>query len=96
MSIGYIVDGKEYRMSYPDLKNNYIMFCDMSDDEFIHSIPMALHLACVICYLKEIPSIVCLADTGIIHELTHWIALPKPGITLHDLRKLFEEQLRLA
>jgi hypothetical protein len=69
----------------------------MSDEEFMMNIPSALHLACVICFLKEIPGYVCLSDVGIIHELTHLLHIPdSPTSDLKGIRELFRVQLMLS
>jgi len=93
----YIVEGGKFSLSYSELKEKHSEFCQMSDDEFLKDIGAATHLACIICYLKEIPTYVCLSDCGIVHELVHLIHIPKGNTTsLHDIRKMFENCLRLA
>lgn len=93
----YLVEGKKYNLSYSELKDNYNVICLMGDSEFMNSLPEILHLACVICYLKEIPTYVCLSDEGIIHQLVHLLHIPDdPIIDLVEIRKLFENQLKLA
>ena len=71
MSIEYLSDGSKFSLSYSDLKEHYLNICEMSDSEFLENLPDALHLACFICFLKEIPTYVCLTDKGIVHELVH-------------------------
>lgn len=91
----YIVDDKKYLLSYQELKNKYHEFCQMNDDEFVKNIPAALHLACVILYLKEEPSYCVLCDRGIIHELVHLLHIPDDADLRHT-RKMFELWLKLA
>ena len=96
----YSLEGRKYEISYQQLREGYIKHCQMTDEEFMKSLPSAIHLACVICFFKEIPTYICLSDIGIVHELAHLIHIPDytsyPNESIRDLRKLFEEQLKLA
>lgn len=93
----YIIDDKRFVLSYQELKEEYLRFCKMSDNEFLGNLPAAAHLACIICYVKEIPAQVCLADTGVIHELIHLIHIPDCDLlSLAKIRKLFKESLKLV
>lgn len=94
----YITDsGKTYSFSYRELKEWYTRFCEMTDDEFKNHLPEALHFACFVCFLKEIPTRECLADEGIIHELVHLIHIPtEPMVSIKFIRELFKNQLKLA
>jgi hypothetical protein len=93
----YIVEGHKYNFSYQELKEAYIRLCELSDEEFMKNISGALHLACVICFWKEIPSYLCLSDKGIIHELVHLLHIPdEPLVDIKEIRKLFKEQLKLS
>lgn len=93
----YEVEGTFYELSYKDLREEYIGHVQMSNEEFLKNLPSALHIASVICWFKEIPTYVCLSDKGIIHELIHLLDCPEePLVVLEDIRKLFEEQLKLA
>lgn len=95
--IEYIVDDSRFLLSYQSLREEYFRFCQMKDDEFIKEIPAAAHLACVICYFKEVPGYVCLSDKGVIHELIHLLHIPDGNTTsLRDIRNLFEQTLKLA
>ena len=97
MALTYKVDDQHFILSYSELRNSYREFCEMSDDEFLNNIPYALHLACVICFLKEVPTYVCLSDTGIIHELTHLLKGPDlPVASLKAIRESFEVTLKLS
>ena len=91
------MDGKKFVMSYEALRQEYLRFCEMSDEDFMKDIAGATHLAVIICFLKEIPNYICLSDTGIIHELVHCIHIPDDNTTsLKDIRKLFQDQLKLS
>jgi hypothetical protein len=94
----YIVDGRKFGFSYSDLRETYNSFIWKTDEEFLDDLPAALHFACFVCFFKEIPSYICLADTGIVHELVHLLQTGKYGATtnLQEVRQLFEDQLKLA
>lgn len=93
----YLSGDKKFSLSYSELKGYYNDFCDMSDSEFLENIHNALHLACVICFLKEVPTSVCLTDTGIIHELVHLSGGEiDPIIDISEIRDLFKTNLKLV
>lgn len=86
----YLVDGKQYSLSYSELKDHYITFKDMSDEEFLDNIPDILHFACIVCFLKEVPTYICLSDKGIIHELTHLLCEGTREETLNEIQEVRE------
>jgi hypothetical protein len=93
----YLVEGLQYSLSYSDLRDRYNEFINLTDEEFLERVPEALHLACIICYLKETPLEHCLSDMGIIHELSHLLHIKEA--TLRDLPRIritFEEVLHLS
>lgn len=94
----YLIENTKYDLSYQELKILYSEFVLMSDKKFIKALPKALHLACIICFLKEIPTYICLSDKGIIHELTHLLEFgsESPDVNMKEVRELFNEQLKLA
>lgn len=94
----YKVDNHTYGFSYKELKEEYFKHIEMSDKKFMENLPSALHLACFICFIKEVPTYICLSDKGIIHELTHLLQHGQTDavINLKDIRKLFKKQLKLA
>lgn len=93
----YVLDGRTFSISYRALKEEHTRLCEMDDATFLASLPDALHLACVVCFLKERPTYLCLSDTGIVHELVHLLGPPDGNPTLlADVRALFLEALRLA
>jgi len=92
--IEYKVGDKTYSLSYQELKEHYYRFICMSDTEFLKNVAEAAHLACIICFLKEIPTDVCLRDDGIIHELIHLLHIPD-GIDIANIRQLFKDTLIL-
>lgn len=94
--IEYLVGDKKYALSYSELRDNYWQFVQMPDEEFMKRLVEAAHLACVISFLKESGQW-AVADTGIVHELIHLMHIPEGNTaSLRDIRKLFEEQLKLA
>lgn len=93
----YTLEGRTFSVSYQGLREQYLIHCNMTDEEFIKNLPSALHLATVICYFKETPAYICLCDIGIIHELVHLLHIPEDTQNrLRDIRKDFEFQLKLA
>ncbi len=95
--ITYIIDKDKYILHYQELKEKYTNHIEMTDEEFMKNLPSALHLACIICFLKETPSYVCLSDKGVIHELAHLLQHGEDDlIVLKDIRKVFKRQLKLS
>jgi hypothetical protein len=94
----YIVDNTKYSLSYKDLRDRHIDMVALSDSDFTKILPEAIHLACIICWFKEIPSSECLSDKGIIHELTHLLQYGSndPDYDVKAIRELFNTQLKLA
>lgn len=95
----YIIDDKRFTWSYSELRDSYRAFIEMSDDQFLDELVEAIHFACFVCFIKEIPSYVCLSDTGIVHELVHVLQDGEHGSTdfnLAPVRELFKQQLELA
>lgn len=72
----YVYDnGRKFIFSYTQLKDEVDIVLEMTDEEFLNDIPKILHLACYVCFIKEVPSYVCLSDLGIIHQLIHLLHL---------------------
>lgn len=88
-------DTSHYSLSYRDLREQHTRIVGLSDEEFLSSLPDALHLACVISYLKELGSEATVGDAGIIHELVHLLTLPQDS-DLAEIRRQFREVLALA
>lgn len=94
--IEYNLNGRSYALSYVELRDSYITFVNMNDDEFLQKLVEATHLACVISFLKERGQW-AISDIGIVHELIHLMHIPNGNTTsLREIRKLFEDQLRLS
>lgn len=91
----YLVDGKQYKLDYQELKSEWMRFCEMPDEIFIQNAIHAAHLACIICYLKGLGSEATISDRGIIHELIHLATLGDSVIQLVVIREQFKNLLRL-
>lgn len=90
----YKVRDKKFVYSPEELERYYEKFKNYSDQEFIDNIVDVLHFATYVCWLKEIPGDVCLADDGIIHELVHLIKPETRSDTeLDRIRDDFNEKL---
>lgn len=84
----YLLEGKKYHLSYSELREKFI--------EFMNNLPEIIHFAFIVCFLKEIPSYLCLSDIGIIHELSHLLYIPEENTTtLEEIRKIFNDTLSL-
>ena len=94
----YLSENIKYNISYQELKEKHNKFCEMTHEEFEKNIVKALHLACIICFFKEIPTYVCLTDRGIIHELIHIIEGDDciSADRFIEVRKDFETVLKLS
>lgn len=66
----------EYSLCYSSLRENYLRYTMMSDEEFVADILSVLHFACYVCFIKEIGSDRALGDDGIVHQLLH-ILIPE-------------------
>lgn len=93
----YLVEGSKYSLSYKQLREHHTRFCGLSDEEFMNELPSALHLATVICYLKELPTYNVLSDKGIIHQLVHLLEQPdEPTNDLQEIRQQYQKDLFLS
>lgn len=97
LEMEYLVEGKKYNLSYQELREEYTKHIEMSDEEFMQNLPSALHLACIVCFLKETPTYLTLNDTGIIHQLVHLLHLgDTPLDPLNEIREQFKRDIFLA
>jgi hypothetical protein len=60
-----------YGFSYQDLRNDYLRYTMMSDDEFLTNLLDILHFTVFVSFVKELQVYNVCQDTGIIHELVH-------------------------
>lgn len=66
----YLVENSQYSISYQNLRNDYLKYCLMSDEDFLKHLKDILHFACIVCWMKE-RSEAALRDDGVIHQLVH-------------------------
>jgi len=95
----YLSDGLVYELSYKELRASYREFVAMDDETFVANAIKAVHLACIVSFLKELPIETVLSDTGIVHELIHLLdenSRPDALISLERIRKNFKEILELV
>jgi|ERR1051325_1108882 hypothetical protein len=99
--------GGKYGFSYQQLREDYLRFVMMNDDDFLGNIVDILHFAAYTCYIKELNTQWVLSDTGIVHELIHLLCeernrargdeQPEVSTTsLEKIRDLFNHQCCLA
>ncbi|CAL1518148.1 hypothetical protein [Chitinophaga sp. MM2321] len=92
----YLIEETKYSLSYQQLKQQHEELCSIANGPFITRLPEALHLACIICYLKEYDHQV-LSDHGIIHQLVHLLNHEENAIRdIKQIRKQFNEVLYLS
>lgn len=94
-------DSGRYILSYSSLREDYLRYTMMSDDEFTENLLNVLHFVCVTCWLKEKSAQWLLSDTGLIHEIVHlMLAQDDPEFTtntkLSNVRDLFNRDCCLA
>lgn len=84
----YIVDNSKYSYSYQKLREDYIRFRRMNDEEFLSHLLEILHFAVFVCYLKEIPTNAALCDKGVIHQLVHLLNEDTKEDALYELSSI--------
>lgn len=93
----YLSDsGKKCHFSYRELQAELLKVQSYTDEEFMTNLPTILHLACFVSWVKELPNSMTLADEGIIHELVHLLDPTAESSDLSELRKQFNEVLKLC
>lgn len=86
-----------YSFSYRETRNLYRDFVEMTDDEFFgDQLPHAMHLACFIAFVKEIPTDDMLSDRGLLHEMIHHQVFKLRPAEKAKVRKLFKTLLELV
>lgn len=83
--VTYLENGSQYTFHYQALRDDYLRFVMMSDEEFMGSLKEILHFACIVCWFKE-GGQAALADEGVIHSLVHLIG--KVGCDITEARLL--------
>lgn len=94
--IHYTLEDKTFSLSYSELKEQYTRICEMGNKEFIGNLLTVLHTACMICFLKELPTYNILSDVGIIHQIVHLMEDKNDIEFLEDTRAKFKQQLELV
>lgn len=85
----YLVNNKKYILSYQELKSKHNELCELPLNEFLNHIPRAIHLACIIGYLKELGDECMVSDEGIVHRLVH--LLDKTVDSEYEAKETFEQ-----
>jgi hypothetical protein len=93
MSVDYLVNGRRFIFSYRNLREEWLRQCALSDEEFVAQLPVALHLACMIGWLKELGADATIGDAGLVHELVHLFheGTPTPLSAIRDQFRLLLE-----
>ena len=92
----YVLDDKKFSFSYKQLKEQYLKFKEMSEEEFFSDIPRLLHFACFVGWIKELGNDCLISDVGIIHELVHFLEKDvETVLTKEELRDKFLTLLEL-
>lgn len=68
----YLENEHQYGLNYQELREDYLKYRLMSDEDFMLHLKDILHFACVVCWFKERAQ-AALADEGVIHQLVHLI-----------------------
>lgn len=90
----YKDNNKEFYLDVNMLKEQYLDFFYMTDEEFQENIYDALHFACYVCFLKNIPTKDILSDEGLIHSLVHLLSKStRKFVEIKQIRKKFNEML---
>lgn len=88
---------RKFSLSYSSLREDYLRYTMMPDDEFLANVVDILHFACVVCFVKEVPTYRTLSDTGVIHELVHLLPTASGTTTpLGEIRQQFDLWFCLA
>lgn len=90
-------DSRNFSFSYKDLREKYILFKEISDEEFVHNIMHVIHFACLVSWIKEIGLDASLSDVGIVHELVHIAITPEESRmkSLREVREDFNKLMKL-
>lgn len=93
--------GGKFIVSYSSLREDYLRYTLMSDEDFLANLLDILHFACIVCWVKEKQTQWLLGDTGLIHELVHLLIEQKEQaeITttpLSTIRDIFNRDCCLA
>jgi hypothetical protein len=90
-----------YLLSYSSLREDYLRYTMMSDEDFTADLLNILHFTCITCWMKEKRAQYLLGDTGLIHELVH-LLLARDSVEfttntkLSTVREMFDRECCLA
>lgn len=90
-SYQYQIDGHTFSYTDADLLVPHASLCAATDADFLQRLPEALHLACMLCFVRGIPSSECLSDRGVVHQIAHLIHLDEPAVSLFEVRQAFAD-----
>lgn len=91
-----------YLLSYSSLREDYLRYTMMADDEFEGDLLNILHFVCITCWMKEKQTQWLLSDTGLIHEIVHLLLAQKSSdnfttnTKLSKVREMFDRDCCLA
>jgi hypothetical protein len=88
--------GLVFRVSYKELKEEYMKYSSMCAEDFRKNAAKILHLCCIIASLKEIPARFLIHDNCIIHELAHLLDGTDTVLTIEEVQNEFIELMKLA
>ena len=92
----YKVGNKEFLFDIKSLQYSFKQYKNYNDEEFLNDIENILHFAVYMCWLKEIPSDICLSDDGIVHQLVHLLKRStKKHSDIKEIRKNFNKFLKI-
>lgn len=95
----YLVGNSKYSLNYQYLREDYLKYKAMSNENFMKHLKDILHFACIVCWLKERGQ-AALRDDGVIHQLTHLIGKVNCDISEEKLleitREIFNRECELA
>lgn len=101
MSLDYVYDdGSKYGFSYQEMREQYHQYKAMTDKQFFHrkNLIQALHFACFVAFIKELPNSATLSDQGLIHQLVHHLHIGDEPYVKSERRKTrqqFDDLLEL-
>lgn len=92
---------RHYVLSYSSLREDYLRYTMMSNEEFSAELLNILHFACIVCWLKEKQAQWLLSDVGLIHEIVHLLLAQSNSefttdTKLSKVREMFNENCCLA
>lgn len=90
-----------YLLSYSSLREDYLRYTMMSDEDFAADLLNVLHFVCITCWMKEKQAQWLLSDTGLIHEIIHLLLAQASAefttnTKLSDVRDMFNRDCCLA